>query len=278
MRNVIERLTEDHVFTAGIEGPACDRDGNVYAVNYGRNGTIGRVAPDGRGEVWLELPNGSIGNGIRFDREGHMYIADYVHHNIFKVDAGTKKLSVFAHEPRMNQPNDIAISENGTIYASDPNWDKANGNLWRIDREGNVALLESDMGTTNGIEVGPGDKTLYVNESVQKTVWVYDLDPIGNISGKRLLIRFEDYSLDGMRCDIEGNLYVTRFGKGVIAKVSPQGELLDEIPLLGKDCTNICFGGPDGRTAYTTLSDQGNIQAFRVETPGRCWSLWGENG
>ncbi len=274
MKAAVERLTEDGVFTRGIEGPACDREGNVYAVNYGKTGTIGKITPDGNGEVWLELPEGSVGNGIRFDREGQMYIADFVGHNIYKVDWATKRLSVYAHEPRMNQPNDIAISENGTIYASDPNWDKSNGNLWRIDRDGQVTLLEADMGTTNGIEVAPGDKTLYVNESIQRSIWAYDLDERGNISGKRLLIRFEDGLLDGMRCDVDGNLYATRFGKGLIAKISPQGELLEEIPLLGTDCTNICFGGPDGKTAYVTMSDQGGIQTFRLETPGRCWALW----
>ncbi len=272
--SMVERLTADHVFTGGIEGPACDREGNVYAVNYGRNGTIGKVSPDGKGEVWLELPNGSIGNGIRFNRTGDMFIADYVHHNIYKVEAITRKLSVFAHEPRMNQPNDIAISGTGILFASDPNWDRSNGNLWRIDLSGKVDLLESDMGTTNGIEVAPGDDVLYVNESVQRAIWAYDLDRDGGISGKRLLIRFEDHLLDGMRCDVDGNVYVTRYGKGVIAKVSPQGELLAEIPLLGTGCTNICFGGEDGRRAYVTVSDQGNIQTFRVDAPGRCWSLW----
>src|SRR4051812_883141 len=49
-------LTEEKSFTAGIEGPACDTRGNVYAVNFQKQGTIGRVAPDGKGEVWVELP------------------------------------------------------------------------------------------------------------------------------------------------------------------------------------------------------------------------------
>ena len=48
-------LTEVGVFTSGIEGPACDVDGNVYAVNYERQGTIGRIRPDGSGEIYLEF-------------------------------------------------------------------------------------------------------------------------------------------------------------------------------------------------------------------------------
>ena len=77
-----------------------------------------------------------------------------------------------------------------------------------------------------------------------------------------------------MRCDAIGNLYVTRYGKGAIAQVSPRGELLREIPLHGKDCSNLTFGGPDGQTCYVTLADQGNIEVFRTDAPGRCWVLW----
>jgi hypothetical protein len=57
-----------------------------------------------------------VGNGIRFDKGGFMYIADYPRHNILKVDPSTKEISVFTHEPRMNQPNDIAISPVSESY------------------------------------------------------------------------------------------------------------------------------------------------------------------
>lgn len=260
-------------FTSGIEGPACDREGNVYAVNYNRRHTIGRVTPNGECSVFIELPNGSVGNGIRFNRTGDMLIADYTNHNILKVDMGTRELTVLAHEPKMNQPNDIAIADDDTVFASDPNWKQSTGNMWRIRPNGEVTLLESDMGTTNGIEVSPDNRTLYVNETVQRRVWAYDLSENGDISGKRLLIEFPDFGMDGMRCDVEGNLYITRFGKGTIAKVSPFGELLTEIRLNGANCTNLTFGGPDGKTCYVTLADTGGMECFRVETAGREWAM-----
>ena len=43
-------------FTAGIEGPNCDRDGNVYVVNYQKEQTIGKVTPAGKAEVFVTLP------------------------------------------------------------------------------------------------------------------------------------------------------------------------------------------------------------------------------
>ena len=260
-------------FPSGIEGPAVDEDGTLYAVNFAKTGTIGQVSPDGKASLFVELPEGSIGNGIRFNSKGDMLIADYTNHNILKVDMDTKEVTVFAHNDQMNQPNDIAISDNDLLFASDPDWKNSKGQIWRIDADGTFKLLEGDMGTTNGIEVSPDNKTLYVNESVQRNVWAYDLSAEGEISNKRLLIKFEDFGMDGMRTDVSGNLYITRHGKGTVVKVSPEGEVLEEIDAIGKTPSNIAFGGEDGRTAFITLQDNGNIEYFPVEDPGREWKL-----
>jgi len=260
-------------FTSGIEGPAVDARGNLYAVNYQRQGTIGVVPSEGEPGVFVDLPEGSTGNGIRFDSEGTMLVADYTGHNVLAVDPRTREVSVYAHEPRMNQPNDLAIGADDRLYASDPSWSDSTGQLWRVDPDGSTTLLEADMGTTNGIEVGPDNQTLYVNESVQRKVWAYDLSPDGEISEKRLLTEFTSHGLDGMRADVGGNLYVTRHGKGTVVKVSPEGEVLREIQLQGKTPTNITFGGDEGRQAYVTVADRQTIETFRVDRPGRSWSL-----
>ena len=65
-------LTAPGSFTAGVEGPACDADGNIFAVNFAREQTIGRVTPGGRAALFVDLPGKSTGNGIRFDRQGRM--------------------------------------------------------------------------------------------------------------------------------------------------------------------------------------------------------------
>ncbi len=260
-------------FTGGAEGPAVDKQGNLYAVNFEKEGTIGIVTPAGVASIFIELPNGSIGNGIRFNSKGAMFIADYTNHNILTVNMATKQLSVYAHDSTMNQPNDIAIDSKDRLYASDPNWKASTGGIWRIDTNGAVTSLEKNMGTTNGIEVSPDEKTLYVNESIQRKVWAYDLSDSGTISNKRLLIEFPDFGMDGMRCDQEGNLYITRYDKGTIAKVSPAGKIIQEIMLAGKKPSNIAFGGEDGRTAYITLQDNKNIETFRVDIAGREWGM-----
>ena len=237
----VENLHASTDLRLELKGPACDVDGNLYAVNFERQHTIGKVTPEGEASVFVELPTGSIGNGIRFNSEGFMFIADYTNHNILKVDMETREISVHAHEPTMNQPNDLAIGANDILYASDPNWGESTGQMWRVNTDGHVTLLEADMGTTNGIEVSPDEKVLYVNESAQRNIWAYELSLEGEISNKRLLIKFSDFNMDGMRCDVEGNLYVTRHGKGTVAKLSPEGEVLLEVELTGKLCSKYRF-------------------------------------
>ena len=261
-------FTEEFLFTKGIEGPAVDSKGNLYAVNFTEEGTIGKVDKNGKASLFIKLPGNSIGNGIRFDKNDNMFIADYVNHNILQVKKGEKNVRFFASNSTMNQPNDLAISPNGNLYASDPNWANNTGKLWLI-RDHKIFLLEKDMGTTNGIEVSPNGKKLYVNESVQRNIWSYDINTDGTLTNKKLFKKFLDFGMDGMRCDTKGNLYVCRYGKGAVVMLSPEGKTLREIELKGKKPTNITFGGRDKKQCFVTISDRGNFETFFPEFPGR---------
>lgn len=271
---VARPLTKEHSFTPGIEGPTADRAGFVYAVNHRSLGDIGRAAPDGTVTVWVTLPKGSVGNGLVLDRRGQMYVADYTGHHVLRIDPATRAVSVFAHEPAMSQPNDLAIAPNGTLYASDPDWPRKTGRVWRIGTDGRVTLVADKMGTTNGIEVSPDGKSLYVNESVQRNVWAFSIAADGTLTDKRLIRKFEDHGFDGMRCDADGRLYITRHGKGTVVVMTPSGELLREIDVLGSKPSNLCFGGPDGRTVFVTEVEHGRLVQFRADRPGLSWTRW----
>ena len=269
-----EIVASDYVnvgsFSQGLEGPAVDQFGNLFFVNPIKKGTIGRVSKNGSFEVFVDsLPNGSVANGIRFGAKGEMFLADYVNHNILQLDVDSKTIVLYAHDSTMNQPNDIAISDNGTLYASDPNWGDGNGKLWRIDTDGSAHLLADSMGTTNGVEVAPGDTILYVNESVQRKVWKFELSKSGEITNKRLLFHYSDRGLDGMRCDIQGNIYVARYGAGTIDIISPKGIQIGKVQLTAKKPTNLSFGGVNGRTCYVTCQDRPVIETFDAPFAGR---------
>lgn len=262
-------LTEEKLFTNNIEGPAVDAAGNLFVVNFQKDGTIAKVAPDGKVELYVELPGKSIGNSIQFNSAGNMLVADFAEHNVLEVNTSTKEVSVYCHDDRFNQPNDICISKKGIVFASDPNWQKQTGQIWRIGTDKKAVLLKDNMGTTNGICLSPDNKTLYVNESIQKKIWAFSVDDKGNIKNQRLFAEFTDFGFDGMKCDMKGNLYVTRYGKGTVVIISPGGQIIQEVVLKGKDVSNITFGGKDYKTCFVTLQDRKGMEQFRTDIPGR---------
>lgn len=262
-------------YTFGIEGPAVDDKGNLYVVNFGKQGTIGKLpAGSSQSELFATLPDGSIGNAIRFDRDGRMFVADYKKHNIFLIGADGTTIETYFHSDDFNQPNDMTIAADGTIYASDPHWKRHDGQIWRISKaadgsaQGEKMLADRPMSTTNGIDLSPDGKTLYVGESDTNEIWSYRIEG-AKLLAPKLLKKFDDFSIDGIRTDSTGRLFVARILKGTIAVLSPAGVLEREIKLGAKEPTNLAFGGVDGKTIFVTQRQGGLIESFRTDRAGR---------
>jgi len=278
-------------YRKGIEGPAVDAAGNlhvVYVVNFKKKGTIGRLRPGAdRLKPLAALLDGSIGNGIRFDCDGRMYVADYVNHKMLVFEPGRTKAEDYFHSDNFNQPNDLAIADDGTLYASDPPFGRTpkttNGRIWRIVRgsdgkvRGEVMASGRTMGQTNGLDLSPDGKTLYVSESATREIWAYRIDG-AKLADERPVKKFDgpsDSELDGLRTDVDGRIYVTRPRntranvKGTVAVLIPDGTLVRDIPTNGRNPSNLTFGGPDGKTVFVTQGDGGFIESFRVDRPGR---------
>src|SRR5688572_25505025 len=108
---VASDLTGENLFSTNIEGPNVDKDGNLFVVNFQKDGTIGKVGSDGSVELFVTLPYGSIANAIMFNEEWDMYLADFKGHNVLKVNTKTRKVSVYCHNGGFNQPNDLTINK-----------------------------------------------------------------------------------------------------------------------------------------------------------------------
>ncbi len=206
-----------------------------------------------------------------------MFVADYKAHNIFVLEPGSNAPRVYFHSDQFNQPNDMALARDGTLYASDPYFKKRSGQVWRIVPAGDTgqgALMTSPrrLTTTNGIDLSPDETTLYVAESATNEIWAYRIDN-GALSAPRRVTKFSDFEIDGMRTDIDGRIYVARILKGTIALLTPDGATIREVALKGKEPTNLAFGGPDGKTVYVTQRQGGFIETFRVDRPGREFCL-----
>jgi sugar lactone lactonase YvrE len=269
------QVTPDSEYTFGIEGPAADLDGNLFVVNLGKPGTIGQLPAGGAAsELFTALPEGSVGNAIRFDRGGAMFIADYKKHNIFAIPKGATEPVIWFHSDEMNQPNDITVARDGTIYASDPNWKGREGHIWRIAKaadgsvQGQVMSAPRAMGTTNGIDLSTDGKTLYVGESSSGQIWSYTVG--GNeLTSPKLVKAFQPDTVDGLRTDMAGRLYVARILKGTITLMKANGAVEREIALRAKEPTNLAFGGRDGKTIFVTQRQGGFVEAFRTDQEGR---------
>jgi signal peptidase len=124
----------------------------------------------------------------------------------------------------------MTIASDGTIYASDPHWKQHDGQIWRIRKSaagevvGERMTADRQMSTTNGIDLSPDGKTLYVGESDTRQIWSYRIDG-ARLLAPRLFKRFDDFDIDGLRTDVEGNLLVARILKGTVVVLSPQGEI-----------------------------------------------------
>ncbi len=274
-----EALTGPNLFTGHIEGPSTDADGNVYVCNFRVDGTVGRLRP-GRSdpEAFLALPRGSIPNGSRFDKNGRMFLADFKGHTIFVVEQGARSAAIYFHSAQFHQPNDLAISSDGALFASDPDFRHGTGRIWRVAKGANGrvsgSIMSSDraMGVTNGLDLSPDERTLYVSESNTREIWSYAIEG-DKLTSSKLIHRFEGDELDGLRTDANGRIFVARPRAGTIAVLGQDGTLVREVKTLGPNPSNLTFGGPDGMTVYVTNGSTRGVEFFHADGSGRefCW-------
>ena len=284
---------------AFTEGPAVDAAGNVYFSDI-LNNRICKLAPDGTRSVFREPSHRT--NGQTFDARGRLYHCEGAEfgpgggRRITRTDLTTGSYEVLTERyggVRYNSPNDICVDGRGGIYFTDPCYGDRSimemeiEGVYRIDKDGAVAriLEQPAIDRPNGIAVTQDARRLYVIDSCpteggNRKVWAFDLDEAGNPSDQRLVYDFAPgRGGDGMRLDVEGNLYVAA---GIMAPrhpwetdavppgvylLTPQGELLGRIPVNEDLITNLAFGGPDGRTLYITAGK--TLFTTRVAVPGQ---------
>ncbi len=131
--------------------------------------------------------------------------------------------------------------------------------------------------TPNGCGLSPDGKTLYFAETESARLWAMDILEPGvvkregwpSVNGARFLGSPGGYQrFDSLAVDSAGNICVATLINGGITVFSPDGRIVRHVPMPDPMTTNICFGGPDLRTAYVTLSGSGRLVAFEWERPG----------
>jgi gluconolactonase len=287
------------VTLAFTEGPAVDGEGNVFFSDIMGN-RIMRLGRDGRCTVFREPSRRT--NGQTFDHQGRLWHCEGAEfgpgggRRVTRTDLATGAFEVITERyegKRYNAPNDICVDGRGRVYFTDPLYSdrstmemKEEG-VYRIDLDGTVRriIFQPGIERPNGIAVTQDSKTLYVIDSCpivggNRKVWRFDLDEAGNPGNQRLVYDFAPgRGGDGMRLDVEGNLYVAAGimvprGPQETAEVppgiyvmTPEGKLLGRIPVHEDVLTNLAFGGDDGRTLYITAGK--SLFTRRVAVPGQ---------
>jgi gluconolactonase len=138
--------------------------------------------------------------------------------------------------------------------------------VFRITTGGELILVTADFVYPNGLCFSPDEKLLYVNCSRERLIRVYDVRPDGSVGDGRLFFQYTNPDRgnpDGLKCDIEGNVYCT--GPGGIWVHNPQGGVLARMKVPGHP-TNLGFGDDDWRSIYVTCV--GNVVRTRTNIPG----------
>lgn len=253
------------------EGPSYRNGELVFSNCYG--GWIGSVK-DQRLDTLLSKNNGLVNtNGTAFDKHGNLYICEYGTGAILRLshDGTLTTLTDRDHQGhRFNRPNDIALSESGMVYFTDPkSYDPLihDGRLFRTDpHTGKTTWLIEGLQFPNGLCFSPDGKTLYIGESVNKNILkithgVGVLDTLITLPGG-------NQDPDGMDVDEQGNLYIAYFGGGKIYVVSPDGRLLDSLETPGRKPSNVEFGGENMSTLYITECETNKIYSIGTLIPG----------
>ena len=299
-------MAELRVITTGLrfpEGPVAMQDGSVVLVEIERQ-TVTRVKPDGTQEIVARTGGGP--NGMAVGPDGAFYVCnnggfawhdepgmlrpigpsrDYAGGSIQRVDPKTGTVTVLydrcgAH--RLCGPNDIVFDSHGGFYFTDLGKARTRDRDWggvyyaRADGAHIVELVHPIL-TPNGIGLSPDENVLYVAETETARLWAFDITAPGQIKkypfpsphGGRLIAGLGGYQrFDSMALQANGHVCIATLINGSVSVIAPDGTLVRQPAMPDPYCTNICFGGPDRRTAFITLSTTGQLVAMEWPEPG----------
>ena len=260
-------VSEEFEFT---EGPAVDKNGDVYFTDQPNDRIVKWNASDNSVSDWMK-PSGRS-NGLYFDHDGNLLSCADDKNELWRIDM-EKNVTVLVsdyEDKLLGGPNDVWVDLDGGIYFTDPLYDRP----WWQPTENRITerrvyyvtpsigevriVAEGGYVQPNGIIGSADGKTLYIADNGAKKTYSFTIDSDGNLSNRVL---FADMGSDGMTLDNQGNVYLT--GDGVTV-FNSKGEQIEHIVTGERWTANVTFGGPNQNILFITAMDSVYTLAMNV--------------
>ncbi|MEZ5101105.1 MAG: SMP-30/gluconolactonase/LRE family protein [Thermoleophilia bacterium] len=279
----VEQIATGFTFT---EGPVWHPSG--YLLFSDMPNDVRRKWSEDGGIVEVTKPANKC-NGLTFDDDLNLIVCEHWTSEVARVTLnadGTvaRRETIASHwgEKELNSPNDVVVKSDGSIWFSDPTYGRMDvfGNpreqdldfqgVYRIAPDGTLSLLVDDFVQPNGLCFSPDEKTLYINDSGALHLRRFSVNDDGTISGGEVILdqigRPDDFAAgicDGMKCDEQGNIWVT--GPGGVWVVDPEGEHLGTVE-VPEHTGNLNWGGPNWDVLYVPSST--SVYRFQTKVSG----------
>lgn len=247
------QIVDDCSFT---EGPAVDKEGNVYFTDQPNN-RIMKWSVDG--SVTLFMDSCGRANGLYFDNQGYLYACADEFNQLWRIEPKTKAVEVLVDGykgTRLNGPNDLWIDGRGGIYFTDPFYKRdywpdqdrkaMKENLYYRNSQGEILLVDSNLVKPNGLVGTSEGRILYVSDIGAGITYSYHITDDGILTNRRVFCKMGS---DGMTIDNKGNVYLTNKGVTVF---NLKGEQLAHIDINQNWTANVTFGGPERNILFIT--------------------------
>lgn len=282
---VLEKVAGGFGFT---EGPVWVHDRLRFSDLTGNK--LYEITPDGQTKLLLDKSGGltkppypkySGSNGAIVDKDGSVLMTQHGLRRIVRVGDDMKITPVLdrVNGKRLNSPNDLAFSPDGTLWFTDPPFgldgqdkdpakEQPYNAVYRY-KDGKATPVITDLPRPNGIGFSPDGKKLYISNSMPDMfVNVYDVNSDGTLGKPKKFISYPgpvpgDVP-DGLKIDSKGNVWTS--GPGGIRIVSPEGKVLGQLKSPDLAQASIAWGGPDWKTAYIMAAT--NVYKLRLAIPG----------
>ncbi len=207
-------------------------------------------------------------NGLTYDKHGCLIACEHANRRVSRTTADGQVITIASHYQgkRLNSPNDVVVKSDGSIYFTDPPYGLTSAygvaaekeldfqGVYRLaPDEDTLMLLIDDFDRPNGLCFSPDESILYINDTERMHVRAFDVQPDGTITNGRVFAEEEgdNGKPDGMKVDIEGNVYLT--GPGGIWVFAADGTHLGVI-LVPERTANLAWGGDDWKTLFITAT------------------------